>query len=117
MGLEPLTRVCCTICGSEDVVADANVVWNVQLQEWEIEQVWEKGGCCPACETYDARWEHRPLEEEDNATGSDTKPSVERRGDNASMHDRMATIRDRQHNIRGSKVSTELGPSESDSSS
>lgn len=101
MALEPLTRVHCTNCGSENVLADANVSWNVQLQDWEIEQVWEKGGYCPTCETYDARWEHRPFEEEvDGTIATDSGAADTGRAGNVDVHDQLGSIRDREHKIR-----------------
>lgn len=35
----------CSECGSEDIVKDAWVRWNVETQEWEIEETFSETYC------------------------------------------------------------------------
>jgi hypothetical protein len=43
-------RMCCTHCGSEDVVADANAIWNFARQKWEVADIFDKGHHCRDCD-------------------------------------------------------------------
>lgn len=47
-----MTRVkmVCRECGSEDVLADAYAEWNVELQQWEVQNVFDKGSFCQQCD-------------------------------------------------------------------
>ena len=56
-----MTDVHCIQCGGTNINVDASVVWCVDKQEFEVEQVWEKGAYCGDCDSHDARWEHRPV--------------------------------------------------------
>ena len=49
----------CATCGSDDVKADAYVVWNTPAQTWEVASVFDKGAVCEACggETR-LKWKH-----------------------------------------------------------
>lgn len=40
----------CSECGSEDIVKDAWVKWNVETQEWEIDDVFSET-FCTECES------------------------------------------------------------------
>ena len=40
----------CAKCGSDDIVADAHAGWNVDLQRWEVVNVFDKGHYCNACD-------------------------------------------------------------------
>lgn len=40
---------CCTTCGSTNVLADAFVAWNVELQQWEVAAVMDNGHSCEDC--------------------------------------------------------------------
>ena len=49
--------VVCEECGSrEGIQANASAEWNEEKQCWEVSKIWEKGGICTVCKTYDARW-------------------------------------------------------------
>lgn len=39
----------CSDCGSADVMADAYVEWNDDKQDWEVQNVFEKGAFCNDC--------------------------------------------------------------------
>lgn len=39
----------CTHCGSDDVVADAAARWDIDTQEWDITNVFDKGHSCGNC--------------------------------------------------------------------
>lgn len=43
-------RMVCSHCGGEDVLADAYAVWNYDLQEWELNNVFDKGHHCNECD-------------------------------------------------------------------
>ena len=43
-------RMVCGRCGSEDVLADAFASWNFQLQEWQLDNTFDKGSVCNACD-------------------------------------------------------------------
>ena len=40
----------CGSCGSMNIVADAHAIWNVDTQEWEVNNVFDKGHYCDDCE-------------------------------------------------------------------
>lgn len=39
----------CPNCGSDDVLADAAAVWDVDTQTWDITNVFDSGHACSAC--------------------------------------------------------------------
>lgn len=39
-------KMVCGRCGSEEVRADAYAEWNIETQEWEISNVFDKGSVC-----------------------------------------------------------------------
>lgn len=43
-------KIVCETCGSEDVVRDAWAAWNVEKQEWGLENVFDDM-FCEDCET------------------------------------------------------------------
>jgi hypothetical protein len=43
-------KMVCEICGSDDVLADAYAEWNVETQEWELQNTFDKGSWCNACD-------------------------------------------------------------------
>lgn len=51
----------CTVCGSNQITADANAHWDVDTQEWTLGQVWEKGAYCAHCEQHDARYDFKEV--------------------------------------------------------
>jgi len=38
-------RMICRYCGSENVMRDAWAIWNVTLQEWELDNVFDAAFC------------------------------------------------------------------------
>ena len=40
----------CRSCGSDNVLADAYASWNFEIQKWEIENTFAKGGYCNTCD-------------------------------------------------------------------
>jgi hypothetical protein len=40
----------CRHCGSENVKADAYAVWDVDAQQWEISETFDKGAFCEPCD-------------------------------------------------------------------
>ena len=38
-------KMVCAKCGSEDVRRDADAVWNVELQQWELCAVYDNATC------------------------------------------------------------------------
>ena len=43
-------RKVCSHCGSENVLADAHALWNVEEQKWELANVFDKGHFCNQCD-------------------------------------------------------------------
>lgn len=39
----------CEECGSEKVVADAFVQWNIEKQSWEVQVAFDKDSTCHEC--------------------------------------------------------------------
>lgn len=39
----------CSECGSDDVKADAYAEWRVDLQEWQVQNTFDKGSVCEDC--------------------------------------------------------------------
>lgn len=46
----PNVRKVCGDCGSIDVVADAYVEWIIEDQEWVVNNIFDKGAYCNACD-------------------------------------------------------------------
>lgn len=46
----------CSLCGSDDVRADAFAAWDVESQQWEVSETYDKGGCCEGCDQNDVRF-------------------------------------------------------------
>ena len=46
----------CSKCGSDQVVADASATWNADLQAWQVNDLYDKGGWCQACDDTDIRF-------------------------------------------------------------
>lgn len=42
-------NICCATCGSDNVYRDAWASWNVELQLWELGNVFD-AGFCAACD-------------------------------------------------------------------
>ena len=42
-------KMVCATCGSEDVKADAYGAWNVEAQEWDLVDTFDKGSVCEDC--------------------------------------------------------------------
>ena len=40
----------CSYCGSENVMADAYAAWNIERQEWELVNTFDKGAVCDDCD-------------------------------------------------------------------
>ncbi len=51
------TKPVCPICGTDDVICDANAVWSVVLQQWEVKDIFDDGYCCECNEDIDLTWE------------------------------------------------------------
>jgi hypothetical protein len=47
--LPPRIKIVCSHCGSDDVRRDADAVWNVDTQEWELNALYDKGAVCEQC--------------------------------------------------------------------
>jgi hypothetical protein len=43
-------KMVCDKCGSEDVLADAYVCWDVAAQTWEVASTFDKGAYCNQCD-------------------------------------------------------------------
>lgn len=41
----PKIRVVCAECGSANVGRDAWAVWDIALQDWELDEVFDQGYC------------------------------------------------------------------------
>lgn len=46
-GDKPAKKPVCGYCGSDDVKGDAYVVWNEELEQWEIENIFDNYYCVP----------------------------------------------------------------------
>tara|TARA_R110000868_G_scaffold300126_1_gene560527 strand:+ start:52623 stop:52814 length:192 start_codon:yes stop_codon:yes gene_type:complete len=45
------TRHMCSVCSSEDILADAYAEWNIEKQEWQLQNVFDYSGAfCNACD-------------------------------------------------------------------
>lgn len=43
-------RMVCHTCGSEDVLSDAYAEWSFEKQEWQLQNTFDKGAYCNACD-------------------------------------------------------------------
>ena len=43
-------KIVCSYCGSDDVLIDAYAQWNVEKQEMEVAQTFDKGHYCNQCD-------------------------------------------------------------------
>jgi hypothetical protein len=59
---DPDVAKVCAACGSEDVLCDACASWNRELQMWELDDLFDKGSWCNACER-ECRIEDRRIDE------------------------------------------------------
>jgi hypothetical protein len=53
--------VVCSVCGSDEIVADACAHWDVESQSWTLGEVWEKGAMCGGCDQHDARYDYKEI--------------------------------------------------------
>jgi hypothetical protein len=60
---EPKIRMVCEVCGSDEVMRDAWAVWNEDLQEWELGDIFDHAQC-DRCEG-ETRIKEVPIEDED----------------------------------------------------
>lgn len=55
------TEPTCESCGSNDIVADANAVWNIETQQWELANTFDATYCNSCGETNKGReWKDIP---------------------------------------------------------
>jgi hypothetical protein len=56
---------CCPKCGSADISADAASRWDIDTQQWEVTNIFDKGKSCDDCghEFSDADWRDATPEE------------------------------------------------------
>ena len=40
----------CSLCGSENIKADAYAVWDPETQQWELSETFDKGAYCQGCD-------------------------------------------------------------------
>ena len=50
MSESPRLLMVCRTCGGENVRADAYATWNVEAQQWECDQTFDKGAYCDDCD-------------------------------------------------------------------
>ena len=74
----PKQTVVCNHCGSDEITGDANAYWNIDTQQWEIGDVFEKGGYCGDCESHDARWSFKDIDGTVDPGGSPSDDSPEK---------------------------------------
>jgi hypothetical protein len=65
----------CGRCGGENVLADAYCSWNVETQEWEVANVFDKGAVCEDCKD-DCRIEERELPLSRESSGVNAPPNA-----------------------------------------
>jgi hypothetical protein len=51
----------CGDCGGSNVLADAHAAWNVETQQWEVHNVFDKGAYCDDCDSSEIRIEAEEL--------------------------------------------------------
>lgn len=52
----------CRECESDEVVADASAIWRADLQEWQVNDTYDKGGWCEHCGGQDIRFDWIDIE-------------------------------------------------------
>ena len=63
-GMSRKTVKVCHNCGSDDIVKDAWASWNVEKQEWELEDFFDDTFCRACAQSYN--WaDERPVTEEE----------------------------------------------------
>lgn len=45
-----MKRMICSTCGSEDVLCDAFAEWDFDKQKWSLQNTFDKGAYCNACD-------------------------------------------------------------------
>jgi|GEM_PF-2869653 len=68
---EPPVKMCCAVCGSEEVLRDAYAQWDVAQQQWILHSVYDNA-VCEKCDG-DADLKEVPIEAE---PGTSTDPQV-----------------------------------------
>ena len=53
--MEKRVKMVCDDCGGENVVADVYASWNVDKQEWEVSNTFDKGAFCDDCDSSEIR--------------------------------------------------------------
>ena len=53
----------CSECDGQNVVADAYASWNVDTQQHEVDNVFDKGAYCDDCESSEIRIHEREIPE------------------------------------------------------
>ncbi len=48
--MKPRIKMVCKECGSDDVLCDAYAVWDVDTQQWEVANTFDKGAYCNECD-------------------------------------------------------------------
>lgn len=43
-------KMVCKYCGSEEVSAKATVIWDMDKQKWEVEEIIDGGAFCDPCD-------------------------------------------------------------------
>lgn len=56
-------KMICHTCGGSNVRADAYAGWNVDSQEWELIQTFDKGSWCDDCDS-ERRIDEKEIEDE-----------------------------------------------------
>lgn len=65
---------CCPNCGSTEISADAAARWSVDLQDWEVTNVFDKGKTCDKCEDEFSECDWRDATAEE--IGPETAPEI-----------------------------------------
>ena len=45
-----MLKMVCTTCRGINVMCDAYAIWNLQRQEWELSNTFDKGAYCDDCD-------------------------------------------------------------------
>jgi hypothetical protein len=48
--MKPRVNYVCRTCGSDQVRCDAYAAWDVDSQQWEIAETYDKGAWCEGCD-------------------------------------------------------------------
>lgn len=71
----PRVRMVCYVCGSENVLRDAYASWNVETQEWELQNVFDAAVCEGRCEG-ETKIEEVPVDDQQEASSPDDVDGV-----------------------------------------